>query len=942
MSINPIIWPPFKRSGTTITPRTSGDEMTINSLTATNTLKLGTSPTTGAFEEGKIYYDSTNKTVSAMIDTDVTLQIGQEDLMICKNASGVDIANGDAVYMASADSGFPTIALAQADSFSTSIVTAVATQAIANGATGLVTRRGRVNDLDTNVAEGWSAGDILYLSTTVAGGLTNVNPGSVGEIESRVARVVTVDDTVGVIYVDLFRTTRLTDLSDANIATTPSVDDVLKYNGSEWVNGTGTTVSSSSGITFYPTHTEILPEDSENDYDVQSLLQTPSGDSEEVDTMSCATNTVMGDAFLYNTALGRTSINAGEWIFNIYASVSSVRGGRESYITGNIYHVVTESATITTTGSGTTRTATASGGTPFANDDDNADITLCGYIQTPKGLYPIAAYTSGTVVTITVPSGYGNESTQAFFTWKRKFGAVTPTITATGTDYTLINLSTVQSAITIAATDKIAGIIFGTANNTTDIYFAHDGTEHYSNFLAPLTTLHNDLAGLNGGTAGEYYHLTSAAYTIATQAATTSLSGYLTDTDWDTFNNKGSGDMLLGTAQSVTETKTFSKGKLLVKGTSTGTTDITTANASGTSYTATLQAADGTIAYSADITGTNSGTNTGDEVVATGAELDTASDETKYASAKAIKDSHNVPSVLPSTAGNVLTSNGTDWTSAAGTAGTVTSVAALTLGTTGTDVSSTVATGTSTPVITLQIPTASTSNRGALSSTDWDTFNGKASLTAPTFATSITGSYLTASEILITDGDKKIVSAAVATYPSLTELAYVKGVSSDIQTQIGNKAAKGANSDITSITGLTTALTIAQGGIGATSLASASIPTYTSTNTFTNKRITQRVVTTTDDSTAAIDTDVTDLYDLSAVANATTFTLTGTPTDGQKLMIRFKDAGTTKGLTWTGFTAIGVTLPTDTTASKQHYVGCVYNGTTGTPRWEVIAVGVEA
>lgn len=57
--------------------------------------------------------------------------------------------------------------------------------------------------------------------------------------------------------------------------------------------------------------------------------------------------------------------------------------------------------------------------------------------------------------------------------------------------------------------------------------------------------------------------------------------------------------------------------------------------------------------------------------------------------------------------------------------GTVTSVAALTLGTTGTDLSSTVANGTTTPVITLQVPTASATNRGALSSTDWSTFNSK-------------------------------------------------------------------------------------------------------------------------------------------------------------------------------------------------------------------------
>jgi len=60
--------------------------------------------------------------------------------------------------------------------------------------------------------------------------------------------------------------------------------------------------------------------------------------------------------------------------------------------------------------------------------------------------------------------------------------------------------------------------------------------------------------------------------------------------------------------------------------------------------------------------------------------------------------------------------------------GTVTSVAALTLGTSGTDLSSTVANPTTTPVITLNVPTASATNRGALSSADWATFNSKFTL----------------------------------------------------------------------------------------------------------------------------------------------------------------------------------------------------------------------
>lgn len=58
-------------------------------------------------------------------------------------------------------------------------------------------------------------------------------------------------------------------------------------------------------------------------------------------------------------------------------------------------------------------------------------------------------------------------------------------------------------------------------------------------------------------------------------------------------------------------------------------------------------------------------------------------------------------------------------------AGTVTSVAALTLGTSGTDLSSTVANSTTTPVITLNVPTASALNRGVLSAADFTAFNSK-------------------------------------------------------------------------------------------------------------------------------------------------------------------------------------------------------------------------
>jgi hypothetical protein len=87
--------------------------------------------------------------------------------------------------------------------------------------------------------------------------------------------------------------------------------------------------------------------------------------------------------------------------------------------------------------------------------------------------------------------------------------------------------------------------------------------------------------------------------------------------------------------------------------------------------------------------------------------------------------------------------------------GTVTSVAALTLGTTGTDLSSTVANSTTTPVITLNVPTASALNRGALSAADWTTFNSKGSGTV----TSVTGT----APVVSSGGATPAISMAAAT-----------------------------------------------------------------------------------------------------------------------------------------------------------------------------------
>lgn len=64
-------------------------------------------------------------------------------------------------------------------------------------------------------------------------------------------------------------------------------------------------------------------------------------------------------------------------------------------------------------------------------------------------------------------------------------------------------------------------------------------------------------------------------------------------------------------------------------------------------------------------------------------------------------------------------------------------------------------------------------------------------------------------------------------------------------------------------------------------------------------------------------------------------------TNGTTLLVRIKDNGTTRTIGYNAiYRAIGVTLPTATTASKITYLGFVYNSDDN--KWDAIAVGREA
>ena len=117
------------------------------------------------------------------------------------------------------------------------------------------------------------------------------------------------------------------------------------------------------------------------------------------------------------------------------------------------------------------------------------------------------------------------------------------------------------------------------------------------------------------------------------------------------------------------------------------------------------------------------------------------------------------------------------------------------------------------------------------------------------------------------------------------------------------------------------------------------------TQTLTNKRITPRVISATSyttDTGTSLDVSTCDQFEITAQAGPLLFNApSGTPGGGQKLIIRIKDNGTARALTYNAiFRAMGVALPTTTVLSKTLYMGFIYNATD--TKWDLVAAAQEA
>lgn len=154
-----------------------------------------------ADQVARIAWNPTDDTLNIHHSGDVTQQVGLETFARITNNAGFTIPNGSAVGFDPVTDSF-VLFLADGTQPPLTII-GIATQEILNGAQGRITNWGRVRDLDTTgtpVGEVWTAGDILYTSTTIAGALTNVKP-TAPNVSLPIAQVRVVSSTVGQIFV---------------------------------------------------------------------------------------------------------------------------------------------------------------------------------------------------------------------------------------------------------------------------------------------------------------------------------------------------------------------------------------------------------------------------------------------------------------------------------------------------------------------------------------------------------------------------------------------------------------------------------------------------------------------------------------------------------------------------------------------------------------------
>jgi len=183
--------------------------------------------------EGEMAWNDIDGTVDiGLKGGNVTLQVGQEQIVRFVNHTGVDMLEMQVVRIVGAQGNRLSAVLAQSNTeINANATFAMVTEPVLHNQQGYATVSGLVRDINTSA---FTEGAVLYLSPFVAGGVTDIIPVSPNR-NVRIGYCVRSHAVLGSIFVNIINDPELSELPDVGIVS-PQESDVLTYTNGLWRN----------------------------------------------------------------------------------------------------------------------------------------------------------------------------------------------------------------------------------------------------------------------------------------------------------------------------------------------------------------------------------------------------------------------------------------------------------------------------------------------------------------------------------------------------------------------------------------------------------------------------------------------------------------------------------------------------------------------------------
>ena len=273
--------------------------------------------------------------LKSVYDTDVdgVVDSAERIQIVVRNLTGSTLTKGQIVYLSGATGNRPNAVLAQANSEATSSKTiGMVIANIANNTDGQIAVNGTLHDIDTSA---FSAGDMLWLSATTAGGVVANTPPAEPNHSVFIGYVARVHPTLGRVVLAIQNGYELDELHGVQI-TSVANNDLLQYDSASglWKNESLSSAGIEPSITAGTTSQYFRGDKTFQTLPIKNIQSITDGTAVTGTTASTLTASILipantiavGDVIYVKTRVRKTG-TAGTLTTRMYVNTSSAIGG---------------------------------------------------------------------------------------------------------------------------------------------------------------------------------------------------------------------------------------------------------------------------------------------------------------------------------------------------------------------------------------------------------------------------------------------------------------------------------------------------------------------------------------------------------------------------------------------------------------------------------------